>query len=379
VVVTIHGGVEYRRSQTADVRSLANIAHRAGARLVVGSHPHVVGGIVHRGDNVFIESMGNLAFDQEIWATLPSYLARVDVRAGATVAADVDPIVLDRYLPRPATGALAASVNRVAAGWVDGGAQLAHGSAAVPLGSDPVAGPSAAFRSTAGLAEGDVRRLGAGWWVTPAKDLTGRVQVGTDQLFGSGNFEAEVVGSSSAAPLWATGKYGRLTPDASCSPKSEQGLLVTRSPLSQEAAVATTRHRVPAVQGQRLTLTAKVRQASVGSRLEVHWYRDLSGPSTSTSRIIIPNGSWDRGSCQTVRLGVVAPSKAVAAQVYVVLDPPNGGQTVRRLAVDDLMLVDWAPKGRSGRRYDVVRGLATGTVTLGADERQTTATPPLEP
>jgi poly-gamma-glutamate synthesis protein (capsule biosynthesis protein) len=379
VVVSIHGGTEYRRSQTPEVRMLANVAHRAGARLVVGSHPHVVGGLMRRGDNVFIESLGNLAFDQEIWATLPSYLARVDVRGGATVAADIDPLVLDHYVPRPATGALAAAVHRLAAGWVDGGARLDQGRAAVSMGEPPVTGAPALPRSTVRLAAGEVRRLGTGWWVVPADDLGSHGQVGTDQLFGSGNFEPEAVGTSDAGPLWTLGKYGRVTTDASCSPSGGQGLLLARTPLSQETAVATTRHRVPAAQGQKMTLTAKVRQASAGSRLEVHWYTDLAGPSTSSSRVDVPAGSWDRGSCLSVLLKVVAPSKAVAAQVFVVLDPPNGGQTVRRLAVDDLMLVDWAPKGKSGRRYDVVGGLTTGSVAVAADDSTTARTSPLVP
>ena len=114
-------------------------------------------------------------------------------------------------------------------------------------------------------------------------------------------------------------------------------------------------------------MSAKVRYAAPGSRLEVHWYRDFTGRSSSTSRLDIPTGSWDGGACQKLRFDVVVPRKAVAAQVFVVLDPPHGGQTVRRLAIDDLMLVDWAPKGRSGRRYDVVSALSAGPASLGHD------------
>jgi poly-gamma-glutamate synthesis protein (capsule biosynthesis protein) len=376
VVVTIHGGVEYRRSQTVEVRALADAAHSAGARLVVGSHPHVVGGIVHKGDNVFVETMGNLAFDQELWATLPSYLARVDVRAGATVAADTDAVVLDDYHPRPAVGTLAASIARVAAGWVDGGALLSGTRASVPLAAtDRPATPPPARTARATLGVTDVRQLAPGWWLAPATDLASRVRAGTDQLFGTGTFEADVVGSPDLAPLWSVAKYGTVTAEASCDPAGGRGLMLARSPLSEETAVAATRHRVPAAQGRALTLTAKVRYASEGSRLEVHWYDDFTGASTSTSRVDIPKGAWDRGACQTVRFDVVVPRKAVAAQVFVVLDPPKGGQIIRRFAVDDIMLVDWAPKGRSGRRYDVVEGLASGPVTFAADDPVTAATP----
>ena len=61
----------------------------------------------------------------------------------------------------------------------------------------------------------------------------------------------------------------------------------------------------------------------------------------------------------------------------MVLKPPDGGQTIRRLAIDDVTLVDWAPKGRSGRRYDMVEALAAGQVTFEADEPGTAASTPL--
>ena len=382
VVVTIHGGIEYRRSQTAEVRAMARMAHSAGARLVVGSHPHVVGGMLHQGDNLFIESMGNLAFDQELWATLPSYLARVDVRAGATVAADLDPVVLDHYRPRPVTGFLAASIGRTGAGWVDGGAILDRAKATVPLSAAPgQASPPSGMppvRSTVRLAAGEVRRLTPGWWLIPATDLAAEVRAGTDQIFGTGTFEADVLGSPEPAPLWSLAKYGTVTADASCDPAGGRGLLLARSPLSHEPAVATTRHRVPAAQGQSLTLTAQVRQASPGSRLEVHWYDDFTGSSTSTSRVEIPVGAWDRSACHSVRFDVAVPRGAVAGQVFVVLDPPQGGQVIRRLAVDDVMLVAWAPAGRSGRRYDVVAALTSGNATFGRDTAGTESTSPLD-
>ncbi len=381
VVVTIHGGVEYRRSETNDVRALARVAHAAGARLVVGSHPHVIGGIVHHGDDVFIESMGNLAFDQELWATLPSYLARVDVRAGVTVAADTDAIVLDDYRPRPAAGILAASIARIGAGWVEGGALLGQTGASVPMGP-PNQRHQPAVTAVATLGRAEVRRIAPGWWLPPAPGLASRVRAGTDQLFGTGTFEDDVLGSPEPSPLWSLAKYGTVTADASCDPSGGRGLMLARSPLSEEVAVATSRHRVASAQGQSLTLTAKVRYASAGSRLEVHWYDDLTGASTSTSKLEIPQGTWDRGACQQVRFDVTVPHKAVAAQVYVVLDPPNGGQVIRRFGVDDVMLVAWAPKGRSGQRYDVVEGLTGGPVTFESDAVVTAdapATAPLRP
>lgn len=382
VIVTIHGGAEYRRSQTREVRDLAQTATQAGAQLVVGSHPHVVGGLVHTGSSLFAESLGNLAFDQDLWSTLPSYLLRVDARfkakggtpAAQLVRADTDPILIDDYRPRPAVGAVAESVARIASGWVEGGVVMNRDSAAVPLGDAKP--PTTPTTAKAELAKNEVRRISPGWWLAPAPDLNDQVRAGTDLLFGTGSFEPTVVGASDGAiPAWSLGKYATVSGDASC--HSGHGIQLARTPLSTETAVMSPDHRSPVVQGQQLTLVANIRQASEGSRLEVHWYEDMAGPSTKSTKLELPTGAWSPERCQPVRLDLTAPRKAVAAQVYIVLDAPKGGQTIRRLAIDDVSLVDWAPKGRSGRRYDVVGGLRNGTVTLRSDSAAPADSSPL--
>lgn len=374
VVVSIHGGIEYRRSQLPEVRELAQVAQRAGAHVVVGSHPHVVGGLVATGNNLFAESMGNLTFDQELWPTFPSYLLRVDVRDGIPVSASTDPIVISRYRPRPATGLLADSISRIASGWVVGDTILAGNGARVPLDGKP----PASRRMTTFLARDEVRRLARGWYLPPATGLRERVRPGTDLLFGTGSFEQSLIGSTDVAPLWSLAKYGAVTTSASCDASpTGVGLLIARSPLSTVPAVASPEHRASVTPGQGLSVLARLRQASPGSRIEIHWYADESGPSTSVSSTELPTGRWPKDSCRSVRFDVTAPKTAVAAQVFVVLKPPDGGQTIRRLAIDDVTLVDWAPKGRSGRRYDMVEALAAGQVTFEADEPGTAASTPL--
>lgn len=380
VVVAIHGGAEYRRSQTREVRDLAQTAKGAGAQLVVGSHPHVVGGLVHTGPSVFVESLGNLAFDQDLWSTLPSYLLRVDARfttkgeapSAQLVRADTDPLLIDDYRPRPAVGALAESLARIASGWVEGGAVMHRASAAVPLdGAKP---PTVA---KAELAKGEIRRISPDWWLAPAPDLSDGVRAGTDLLFGTGSFEPAVVGApDTVVSGWSPGKYAAVSRDASCQPTG-RGVQLARTPLSTETAVMSPDHRSAVVQGQSLSLVANVRQASEGSRLEVHWYEDMAGPSVKSSKLELPSGAWSPEKCQPVRFDLDVPRKAVAAQVFIVLDAPEGGQTIRRLAIDDVSLIDWAPKGRSGRRYDVVEGLRTGTVTFRSDSASPAAGSPL--
>jgi poly-gamma-glutamate synthesis protein (capsule biosynthesis protein) len=383
VVVMIHGGVEYRRRQTPEVRELAQVAHGAGARLVVGSHPHVIGGIVAAGSDVFAESMGNLVFDQELWPTFPSALLRVDVRGGVPVAATLDPVVVDGYRPRPAVGRMADTVARISAGSVDGAGRLGSSGAWVALGSTP-AKPPAKPPVTVDLEQGAVRRLARGWWYQPPPgqqpapgqqpspgQQDPQVRMGTDLLLGTGSFERmQIGGDSSRASLWSLGKYGSVTSDAACgSDDKGAGLLLARTPLSKRTAYASPDHRTPVASGQRLSLLANVRQASQGSRLQVHWFKNKEGRSSGVSSLELPPGSWAATACRQVRFDVTVPKGAIAAQVFVMLKPPAGGQTVRRLAVDDLALVDWAGTGRAGRRYDVLEVKRTGPVTFQTDER----------
>lgn len=386
VVVMIHGGVEYRRRQTPEVRELAQVAHRAGARIVVGSHPHVIGGLVGSGSDVFAETMGNFVFDQELWPTFPSAILRVDVRRGVPVATTLDPVVVDGYRPRPAVGGMADTVARISAGTVDGAARMGSAGAWLALGSAPAGAPV-----TVNLEKGAVRRLARGWWYQPTpgqqpppgqQPAAGQdppVRMGTDLLLGTGSFERmQIGGDSSRASLWSVGKYGSITADAACgSDDKGGGLMLARSPLSTRTAYASPDHRTSVASGQRLSLLASIRQASQGSRLQVHWFKDKEGKSSGVSSLELPPGAWNAATCRQVRFDVTVPKGVVAAQVFIMLKPPAGGQTVRRLAVDDLALVDWAGTGRGGRRYDVLEVKRTGPVTFQTDERGTAPAGPL--
>jgi poly-gamma-glutamate synthesis protein (capsule biosynthesis protein) len=205
--------------------------------------------------------------------------------------------------------------------------------------------------------------------------------MGSDLLFGTGSFERmQIGGSASRASLWSVGKYASVTSDAACgTDDSGAGLLLARSPLSTRTAYASPDHRTPVAGGQKLTLFASVRQASEGSRLQVHWFKGMEGKSSGVSSLELPAGSWEPQKCRQVRFDVTVPKGVVAAQVYVMLKPPSGGQRVRKLAVDDLALVDWAPTGRTGRRYDILEVRKRGPVTFQTDEPGTAPPGPLVP
>ncbi len=380
VVVMIHGEVEYVRTQVREVRDLAAAAEAAGAAVVVGGHPHVVGGLTGTQGTVFAESMGNLVFDQQLWNTLPTYLARVDLRGGRVVAAGVDPVLIDGYRPRPAAGALADSVARIAAGTVPGSARLDTGGAHLALdGSTP------GRRATTVLDPAVPARVSPGWWVPAQRD----VRVGTDLLFGTGEFADVATGRDGGADrlwnvldedardtpqkLWALGRYARVTSAAACvtpgvPEDAPRGLELARSPLSTKDVIATMEHRAPVSAGQELSLLAAVRRSAEGSRLEVRWYPAMTGPSAVVDVLDIPAGGYDADACLPVRLDLTVPEGMVAAQVFARVQAPDGGQTLRFLGVDDIRLVSWAAPGAGGRLYDTVESPSGGPVRLRRDD-----------
>lgn len=86
VIVSIHWGVEYAAQPTASQRQIARQLALAGADLIIGHHPHVLGPLewIARGDgrtSVVAYSLGNFLFDQ---------LFSADVMNGAIMQAQVD-------------------------------------------------------------------------------------------------------------------------------------------------------------------------------------------------------------------------------------------------------------------------------------------------
>ncbi|MDP9396084.1 MAG: CapA family protein [Actinomycetota bacterium] len=358
VVVAIHGGNEYGAEQTAVVRRLTEVARRAGADVVVNGHPHVVGSVEHSRSAVVAETMGNLLFDQQVWPTFLSYLLRVDVRAGAPLAATVDPLLLEDYVPRPTVGLVADSASRRAAGLAPASSPLL-----VPPGA--LAGPRAGSTVSreVRLQAGTVARLAPGWWAAAADG--GSAAAGEDLLW-TGSFEdMDTAPDTAGAHLWALGSSGDVTPDAACS--GRVGARLQRSPVSTLDVVVSPRHRQLVTAGSRVSLLAAVRRASPGARLELRWYGDTKGASGAVESVEVPAGAHRAGRCALVRIDAVVPPGVVAAQPFLRLVAPPGVHRGAELAVDDVRLVVWAPVGTWGRRYDTVEARRDVTVTLHAD------------
>ncbi|MGY1681021.1 CapA family protein [Geodermatophilus sp. SYSU D01176] len=362
VVVMVHGGEEYEAHQTELVRQLSATAEAAGAAVVVNGHPHVVGGVRLDEGALVAETIGNLLFDQTVWPTFLSYLLRVDVRGGRPVLATVDPLFNDDYLPRPTVGILADAAARRAAGLTPGPEARLQAPGAV----FPAVGLPSAETVEQEFAAGTVARLAPGWWVqgAPAADSDRTVRMGEDLLW-TGSFEdMDTDPRTEGLHGWSLSPTARVSESAACS--GAVGVQLSRSPVSTEDVIATPQHRQLVTPGTQLSLLAEVRDASEGATLELRWYPDTRGGSTSATAVPIPAGSYD-DDCRQVRIDATVPAGIVAVQPMVRLPPPLDVQFAASLAVDDVQLVAWAPPDTFGRRYPVLDVREDTTVVLGRD------------
>ncbi len=118
VVVSLHWGVEYASRPSARQRELAQVAVEAGADLVLGHHTHTLQGLEAftsgRARRALVAySLGNFVFDSPPSLgrrVVESVILRCRFGKDGLVSAEVRPVVLDKYLPRPAAPAEARDI-----------------------------------------------------------------------------------------------------------------------------------------------------------------------------------------------------------------------------------------------------------------------------
>jgi poly-gamma-glutamate capsule biosynthesis protein CapA/YwtB (metallophosphatase superfamily) len=108
VIVSMHAGFEYVSKPNRQQIEFAHAAIEAGARVVVGHHPHVVQPWERVGEGVVFYSLGNLVFDQfQREATQHGALAELKFSGSRLVHAELIPVDIARTGPRLAIPALA--------------------------------------------------------------------------------------------------------------------------------------------------------------------------------------------------------------------------------------------------------------------------------
>jgi gamma-polyglutamate biosynthesis protein CapA len=118
VAVSLHWGAEYSSRPDKEQVELAHAAVEAGADLVIGHHPHTLAGmeLIRRPEGryaLIAYSLGNFAFDSPRWLgkrVTESVILRCKLGRRGLASAEVLPVVLENYLPRPASPVEAQSI-----------------------------------------------------------------------------------------------------------------------------------------------------------------------------------------------------------------------------------------------------------------------------
>jgi poly-gamma-glutamate synthesis protein (capsule biosynthesis protein) len=104
-IVSMHAGTEYLPHPNSQQIAFAHAALDAGARVVVGHHPHVTQPWERVGNGVIFYSLGNLVFDQfQRVETQRGALAEVVFSGKTLESATVLPVEIVRTIPRLAAG-----------------------------------------------------------------------------------------------------------------------------------------------------------------------------------------------------------------------------------------------------------------------------------
>ena len=116
VIIYEHWGKELVSAPSADEERLAHAAIDAGATLVLGAHPHVLGPVERYGRGLIAYSLGNFVFDTQPGVQTQSAILEITLRDGAVASWRAVPVRLQGGVPMPVSGAVAAEVGRVLAG-----------------------------------------------------------------------------------------------------------------------------------------------------------------------------------------------------------------------------------------------------------------------
>jgi hypothetical protein len=324
VVVMVHGGDNYERTPSAELRALSDTAVAAGATIVVNHHPHVVGGVRFADGKLTAWSMGNLLFDQTMWPTFESYVLKVAVRQGRVVSAWLEPVRIQRYQP---TGLYGADAD-----WVARGALArSEGAWVAEAGSLWLDSTGKARATTIPAGAGQLTRLRSGCAAGAAREL-----------LWTGDFEPGDVHTAGPAPLWnVTGRDAYRQLDSDAARDSARGVLLHRADRHAADVLLNPLHRIPVRPGDRLTLLVDHRSlfGTPDAAVQLSWYNDIVGGSQEQTTVRLP----DRDGWATSRIDVTAPARARAVLPFVRLRPPDSG--VSQLAVDNVRLVDWDQPG----------------------------------
>jgi poly-gamma-glutamate synthesis protein (capsule biosynthesis protein) len=116
VIVYEHWGTELLSTPTADHIRLAHAAIDAGASIVLGAHPHVLGPVEAYHGGLIAYSLGNFIFDTQPGIQTRSAVLEISLHGSTVSSWRAVPMLLEQGVPRPAAGPDAAYIQQLLSG-----------------------------------------------------------------------------------------------------------------------------------------------------------------------------------------------------------------------------------------------------------------------
>ena len=347
IVVQIHGGVGYSEEPSYSMEQMVLTAGEAGAAVVVGHGPHVLQGIGEEEGAFVAWSLGNLLFDQNLWATLSSGVLQLDIdgETGTVHRATFEPLLIQNYSPIGIRGEIQNNIARELSARSDVNAVIDDGAVELDLqGVSLLTQELQRYEHQGGWSppldlEGD--------WIS-APEVGGRARVGRDLLLGAGDFEAiDLAETCGSAPLWNT-EDPRVELHSDASKNASFGIRNEVSRYSVEDATSRPQHRIPIARERSITLSGKIRGEGEGVA-EIRFYTDPSSEAISTHRVTLEAGEeW-----ADFQIDTFVPEEALYLLPFVgALATGSRGA----VDIDGMKLIAWNPDLTTDmRRYDHVQ------------------------
>jgi poly-gamma-glutamate capsule biosynthesis protein CapA/YwtB (metallophosphatase superfamily) len=375
-IVQIHGGFQYMQAPPRTTYASARASIDAGADVVILHHPHVFGGFEYYNGGVIAWGLGNLVFDQNLYATYASGIMRLVLDGTEIVEMSVLPIWLVDYRPTPVVGEAADElVTRIGArspsetmtfltDWgetVEGRNDAAGRPLAVRLRSDGLIAIEDRPPVAVDLEIPETGRLEVPpGHVLHGASLDASLAVGTDLLDGWGSFDQVLADAApDVAPMWAMSSASGFEWTAT----SGDGHLVYDPTFDEVGRVRTT-SRIPLTSsrlhdedGSRLQPTPVIEiefeaaaswLTSFEVRLDLYHFTDWN-PARYPVNELREKREFEMtvGRSQTLDVDLELPREIFEDEetgdpiTAMMLYLENPGTRLGKLTIDDLRVIEW--------------------------------------